>query len=87
MCHIHAIIELQHRDCFLLSIDDPVLGNTRFSIVGALDDCVALDIVGAYDLYHEVCAEPEGVLITRVIHIEELYQVRLAKAAWRHTHP
>src|SRR5712691_11916473 len=87
VCNVRAILERQHRDRFLCGIDDPVLGDTRFSIVGALDHRVALDIVGADDLHHEVRAEPEGILIPRVVDIEEQYQIWLAKTAWRDTHP
>src|SRR5262245_30917121 len=87
MYTVRTTIELQHGDRFLSGVNNPVLRDTRCRIVGAFDHRVALDIVGADNLHHQVRAEPEGVLIPWVVDIEEQDQVWLAKAAWRDAHP
>src|SRR6266536_1311333 len=52
---------------------DPVLRNTRGGVVSALDHCIAFHIVGADDLHDQIGTEPEGILIARVVDLEEQY--------------
>ena len=52
---------------------DPVLRNTRGGVVSALDHCIAFYIIGADGLRDQIGTEPEGILIARVVDIEEQY--------------
>ena len=68
----HAVLEiagsgeLEDGDRFDALVDDPVLEDGRLGIVGALDNKIALRIVGAGDFGHQIGAEPETVLATRI---------------------
>jgi len=52
---------------------DPVLRNTRGGVVSALDHCIAFYIIGADGLRDQIGTELEGILIARVVDIEEQY--------------
>lgn len=73
MSNVGAALKLQHRDRFIFRVDDPILRDARFRIVSKLYHRIALYIVEADDLYYQISAESEGILIAWVIDIEAQY--------------
>ena len=81
MFAVPAVAEDEHGDGLVDGIHDPVFGNARLGVVGALVDQVTAGIVGTDHLQHQVGAEPVFVAAARVAGMAHQQQIRLAELA------
>ncbi len=84
MLNVGAVLQAQDRHNLLLAVHNPVLQDTRFSVVAAFQVVVTLGVVLAHHFQYQVRPQPVAVLGTRVVGIQEEKQVRLAEFARPH---
>ena len=66
MLDVRFSLKCEHRDRLVAGIDDPVLGNARLGVVGALLHQVPIRVVGADHLGYQVRAQSVAILAAGV---------------------
>ena len=73
--------EGEHGDRLVAGVDDPVLGNARLGIVGALDDQIPVGVVRADDLGDQIGTQPVAVPAAGIRAVAEQQKVGFAELA------